>query len=500
MKKNIYNTILLLIISIFMMGCSDLFELYPQDELLEKDFWQNESDVESAVINCYYGLRRCQDEMIVYGLGRSDIIQPNLTEIRNVQKGVFTSNYKISSWARWYELIQAANLVLEKSESVLDLDPGFSMQKYKELMGEAKFMRAFAYFNLIRMWKNLPIIKQPSLNDEQDYFPAKSNNPDEVLDFIEEDLSFAVANMAVAYQGDSPKQGEVLTRARATRGAAWALYSDVLLWRNKYQECIDACDHVLDSPLYELVPSENWFDIYNAQKGNSVEAIFELNYDDDFDYTVRDQNSRWRYTLEEWFKDRLRALPQISVIWKYPDVRYYTLTGTGSNLVRKHIGADLSGTGIISQNLNPNWIIYRLPHIMFNKMEAMNRLLGSGALSDINKLLQTLENRAGVYDFELISGGVIEVEELILEYKLKETAFEGTRWFDLVRIGKRQWSENRTGEENILVRKLTEIMPDSDKPFVRGNLNNPEGWYLPIHEDELLKNPNLEQNPYYDNL
>jgi hypothetical protein len=500
MKKNIAYRILPLVLSLLFMGCNDLFELYPQDELLEKDFWQSEDDVEAAVINCYYSLRRCQDEMIVYGLGRSDIIKPNLTEIRNIQKGVFTANYKVCGWERWYELIQAANLVLKKAQPVMDLDPGFTELRYVELMGEVKFMRAFAYFNLIRMWKNVPIVKQPSLNDAQDYFPAKSNNPDEVLNFIEEDLEYAVEHMVDSYPGNTPDQGEILTRARATRGAAWALYSDVLLWRNKYQECILACDQVLNSPLYELLPAENWFDIFNAQKGNTAEAIFELNYDDDYDYTVRDQNSRWRYTLEEWFKDRLRAIPQISVLWRYPDVRYYTLTGTGSNLARKHVGADLAGTGLISENLNPNWIIYRLPHVMFNRIEAMNRLPGGGDINEINKVLQTLENRAGVFDFEPISGGVMDVEEQILEYKLKETAFEGTRWFDLVRIGKRQWAANRTGEENIVVKKLTEIMSDSDKPFVRGNLNNPEGWYLPIHENEILANPNLEQNPYYENL
>lgn len=499
MLKNILNKSLIVFLLVGLCGCDGLFELYPEDELLERDFWQTENDVNSAVINCYYSLRRCQDEMIVYGLGRSDIVVPNLTELRNAQKGVFTSDYKICEWGRWYELIQAANLVIAKAKDVQKLDPGFTERRYRELVGEAKFFRAFSYFYLIRMWKQVPIVKLPSLNDDQDYFPVLSD-ANAVFALIEEDLAFATEHMVEKYEHEDKDYAERLTRARATKYAAYALYSDVMLWQDKYQECIDACDRIINSPQYQLLPPENWWDIYAPQKGNTKEAIFELNYDDDFDYATRDRNSRWRYTLEEWFIDRLRALPQLSILWPYPDVRYNTLTGSGGNLVRKHIGADMSGTGNIAQTLNPNWIIYRLPHVLFNKLEALNRLQGNSALTQMNSMIKDIENRAGVFDFEQLSGGTGELEESILKYKLKETAFEGTRWFDLVRIGKRQWSENKTGEANILVRKLTEIMPDSDKPFVRGNLNNPEAWYLPIHEDEILSNPNIEQNPYYGKL
>ncbi len=497
----IYFGVLLFIIFFSLTGCNALFEVFPQDELLEKDFWHTAEDVESSVITCYYDLRRCQDELILYGLGRSDIIDPLTTEIRNIQKGIFTSKYRICDWSRWYKLINDANLVLTKAAVVMETDPGFTEERYRQLMSEARFMRAFAYFYLTRMFKNVPVVTEPSLNDAQDFFPFKSENPGEIFRLIEEDLLYAVQYIPEIHEvtGDQDLTN-IATRARATRGAAWALLSDVYLWQNKYRECIEACDMVLSSPIYRILPNENWWDIFNPHRGNSEEAIFELNYDVNFAYAVRDNSSRYGFALDDWFKTQIKGRSTISAMWPLPDIRYYTFTGTGGNRVRKHVGNDATGNGLIPTTVNPNWMIYRMPHVMFNKAEALNREYGSSALEEINQLVRTIEMRAGVIQYENISGGVFEVEEQLLFYKLKETAFEGTRWFDLVRIGLRQWDANMTGTDNILIKSLVDIMPVADQTFVRGNLNNPEAWFTPILEDEILRNPNLTQNPYYQNL
>lgn len=489
-----------LIVFIF-TGCGSFFETYPTDELLEKDFWKTTGDVESSLMTCYYDLRRCQDELILYGLGRSDIITASPVEIRNIQKGIFTSTYKICDWSRWYKLINDANLVLTKSPEVLKIDPGFTQQKYNELMAEARFLRAFSYFNMIRMWKNIPLVTEPSLNDAQDFFPKNNVERDSIFAFIENDLKYAAKHIPVKHVVTGDKEmSNLATRARATHGAVWSLLSEVYLWQDKYQECINACDTVLNSNLYRVLPNENWWNIFDFQTGNSEEAIWELNYDKNFDYTVRDNNSRYGYSFEEWFTTQLKAQTVLSAMWPLPDVRYYTLMGAAGNLSRKHIGAAETGNTVIPTWGNPHWIIYRLPYIIFNKAEALNRLKGSSALDEVNSLIRSLEVRAGVVDFEPISGGVKDVEEKIMYYKLKETAFEGLRWFDLVRIGRRQWNENLTGSDNFLVRSIVDMMPVVDQLFVKGNLNDPESWYLPILEDELLRNPNLVQNPYYSNL
>lgn len=489
------------VIVFLLTGCNSFFETYPTDELLEKDFWKTTGDVESSLMTCYYDLRRCQDEMILYGLGRSDIVSPSPIEIRNIQKGIFTTSYKICDWSRWYKLINDANLVLAKSSDVMKIDPGFTQKKHDELMAEARFLRAFSYFNMIRMWKNIPLVTQPSLNDAQDFFPFNNLDRDSIFSFIENDLKYAAKYIPEKHVVTGNKDmTNLATRARATQGAVWALLSDVYLWQDKYQECIDACNMVLGSSLYKVLPNEDWWKIFDYQTGSSEESIWELNYDNNFNYTFRDASSRYGFSLEEWFTTQLKAQTVLSAMWPLPDVRYYTLMGTAGNLSRKNIGASETGSTVIATTDNPHWIIYRLPYIIFNKAEALNRLKGGNALDEINTLIRSVEVRAGVVDYEPISGGIKDVEEKIMYYKLKETAFEGLRWFDLVRIGRRQWNENLTGSDNYLVRSIVDMMPLVDQMFVKGNLNDPESWYLPILEDELLRNPNLVQNPYYSIL
>lgn len=499
LNKSGFGKLLLLVIAFQLISCESWYETFPKDELLEQDFWKNSNDVEAAVLTGYYDLRNLQDDLILFGLLRSDIIKPTRSEMIKWQKGVYSSKDKICNWGRWYRLIMDMNVVLAKAEAVKDIDAGFSDQKYNELLAEAKFLRAFAYFNLIRMWKNVPIVTEPSLNDQQDYFPAKSESPDQVFTLIKEDLDFATANLPKEYKFEGEVElSKNMTRARATAGAAWALYSDVSLWLNEYEDCIYACDQILNSNLYGLLDGAYWWDIFDPQKGNTRESIFELNYEDNFDHTDRHNSSRYKYSMEEWFKNYLLTRP-ISAIWPQPDERLRTLTGIRLDVVRKHAGADWGGNQLIGTGFNPNWVIYRLPHILFNKAEAMNRSQGSAAINEINAMVYSMEERSGVINYELISGGVKSVEELILQYKLKETAFEGTRWFDLVRIGKRQWDENLTGEDNILVRNLVSIMNEEDKIFVKGLLNNPEAWYFPISNGEIDINQNLVQNPFYQN-
>lgn len=487
------------LIAALLVSCNSMFETFPKDELLEEDFWLSGGDVEAAVMTCYYDLRMCQDELILYGLVRSDIVASTLYECKQWQKGVFSSTDKICNWGRWYSLINDVNLVLKKSEAVLELDAAFSEEKYNQLMAEARFFRAFAYFNMIRMWKNIPIVTEPSLVDGQDYFPAKSNDPSEVFALIKEDLEIAIQSLPEEYIIENDKEWSyILSRGRVTVGAAYALLSDVHLWLGEYEECITACDQILNSPMYELVSAERWFDIFDPQKGNTSESVWELNYEETFDYTDRHNNSRWKYSLEEWFKDRLKTQP-VSAVWVQPDFRIFTLTGSSFNQVRKHVGTSMAGSGVVDQSYNPNWIIYRLPHIMFNKAEALNRAIGGSAIDEINSIIYQLELRAGAVEFEQLSGSIKEVEENILRYKMKETAFEGTRWFDLKRIGTRQWSENITGEDNVLIRSITAAVAENDQIFVKGNLNNPEAWNIPIAKDELEVNKNLVQNPFYEN-
>ncbi|RPI43902.1 MAG: RagB/SusD family nutrient uptake outer membrane protein, partial [Bacteroidetes bacterium] len=83
--------------------------------------------------------------------------------------------------------------------------------------------------------------------------------------------------------------------------------------------------------------------------------------------------------------------------------------------------------------------------------------------------------------------------DAILEERARELAFEGKRWFDLLRMGRR----NDYSRKSRLIEIIVSNVPSTQRRILATKLTNPQGWFLPIFETEVERNPNLVQNPYY---
>ncbi len=88
----------------------------------------------------------------------------------------------------------------------------------------------------------------------------------------------------------------------------------------------------------------------------------------------------------------------------------------------------------------------------------------------------------------------IGYEDYIMDERALELAFEGKRWFDLLRMGRR----NDYLRKNKLIEIMVRNVPSTQKRILATKLTNPMGWYLPIQDVELERNKNLLQNPYYN--
>ena len=92
-----------------------------------------------------------------------------------------------------------------------------------------------------------------------------------------------------------------------------------------------------------------------------------------------------------------------------------------------------------------------------------------------------------------IGSSPVLFEDAIMEERALELAFEGKRWFDLLRMGRR----NNYARKDKLVEIIIKNVPSTQKRILSAKLTNPLGWYLPVYKAEIERNKNLVQNPYY---
>lgn len=480
MRKRFTYISTLLFILVMMAACSDWLELLPEDRQVSDAFWKSGKDVEAVLANAYGNLARQAKTLLLWGELRGGMLSPGMhvpSEAARIMQGDVTDFNSLSRWGELYVIINAANQIIEFAPQVRVYDPSFTVSEYNRTMSEALFLRALSYFYLVRTFKEVPLITAPYISDEQDYYPKKASK-EALISQILQDLETAL-NMGVLYFNSFAE-----TKGRATRFAIHALLADVYLWDNQYDQCVLHCSAIINSGRYSLLDSEVWFQ--NFYPGNSTSSIFEMQF-----------ASRWGYqsNLYQTFSFRRNREytinPRLIEIFEPIDIRGDGATFSSRNLeIWKYVGInpDTERGDALSDN---NFIVYRLADIMLLKAEAQAQL---GQLTQAITLVNHIRQLRGI-EPATPEPTLETVEDLILEERSRELAFEGKHWFDLLRMGKRDDYRRKEMVISALVRNATadQVLPLMVK------FQNPYSWYLPIHRDETERNRNLVQNPYYQN-
>jgi len=502
---------ILLFVILFLGGCSDWLQLEPESELTREEFWQSGDDVEAVVAGAYKEMAGMVEKLFKWGELRGDLLEPGQNvdpDDRRIMDDYIYPENENNKWGELYRAINFANTVLKFSPLVVDRDQSFDENESKALEAEALFLRSLCYFYLVRIFRDVPLVLEASENDNQDYYPAVSSEQEIFLQIID-DLQIAVQNLPTSYAKLMYDKG------RATKGAAYALMADVYLYFEKYQACIDACDNVINSRLYGLIDGEDWFRIFFP--GNSNESIFEIQFDKDLNQTNLLYQMLAPYPRDGTYpdgNDEFRISPYfITEFEKHLGDRragnrtYLTYTGGGwyvyaaSHVLWKYVGmegtpstvtgAAASGYRNGNQESDANWIVYRYPDILLMKAEA---LVQQGDFGQAVQLINQVRTRARIEPVADISNKH-SLEDIILEERAKEFCGEGKRYFDLIRLGRRNNYERKE--------RLIEILADNksyeEAEVIRSKYSNPNSWYLPIHQDEIDQNNKLVQNPYYIN-
>jgi len=226
--------IVILIIALgALWSCSELLEQEPQGSRTDVSYWQSEADMIDAIAGAYSLLNsrnlgmhdlffdnQCDDHFRAGDHSQDEDIETHNTN---------TDNYKILvTYYDKYEMISRANGILINGPSVLEAG-AISQSAYDAIMGEAYFCRAWAYYRLLVIHGQVPLILEQNVLDNN-YNVPKVDSPDVIRDQIISDLEKAVPLLPIEYRTGS-----------ANRGAAWAL---LCLTHLDHAEAYDDAEHL----------------------------------------------------------------------------------------------------------------------------------------------------------------------------------------------------------------------------------------------------------------
>lgn len=442
MKKIIFIALIMFAAT----SCDGVLDVEPQNSIPADAAFKSKEDIEKGILGAYVSFQSLGYYGRTYGIF-SDLAADNLshplaataTEYAEVaNNNILPENTSVNGiWRIIFDGINVANNVIVKVPTINDMT-----DNEKDIaLAELYFTRALNHFNLLNYFGAIPVKTIPTVGANG--LNAPRDSVDDVYAQIISDLTFASTYLPASNN-----------KTRASKYAAKALLARVYLYKKEYALAKAAATDVIDNGNYMLL--NNYGDVFDADE--TQESIFEIFF------SQLERNRIAEYNFPHSLNGRREVEPSASLLGAYEtgDQRFAASIATE--------GADAYAIKYDDLSLGAeNVIILRLADMYLIRAEAEAELMGDVTLirSDINRIRQranlppTFENSHS----QLLR--IIERERRI------EFAFEGHRWFDLVRTG-----------------RAIDVLP---------NVNNINQTLFPIPTNELQTNthPGMTQNPGY---
>jgi tetratricopeptide (TPR) repeat protein len=425
----------------------------------------------------------------IWGEARTDMVLPGFRatadEYDIVNLNMLPTN-RFANWRSVYQTINYCNTIIELAPGVKEKDNTLTQAQLNRCIGEALTLRGLMYFYLARTFKDVPLKLNATISDEN-ITPIPKTPQDSIFLQIESDLKLAETYVPRTYGSTA------LDKGRITQFTVNALQADLYLWMEKYADAVAACDKIINSNRFGLVK----FNMFNAlyYEGNSNEAIFELQYDaqklNPFYFMHVASTRRWgaAANLMEavYGVDMINAIPNVDLRGDGNALRASDLT------IWKYIGANSAGSSLRSADQSTaHWIFYRYADVLLMKAEAINQL---DKPLDASRLVKVIRDRANAFDFNgtMDSTSKSGMEDYILQERQREFAFEGKRWYDVLRNAKRNNYQGIT----YLMKMAAQSVPSDRQQAALNKLKDKNSHYMPIYLYEMQTNKLLVQNPFY---
>lgn len=479
-------------------ACNDFLDEPDPSNFTVENYFKTPGHAESSVTAIYTSLRDIRGGgyggspwlMLEFqtGLANTELGQAQNSLIIRDLANNSDNGYGVTHWESSYRGIANANLAITNI-------PEISMDETlkQRLLGEAYFLRAYYYYNLVRIFGSVPLITEPVDLDSPILYPSQASL-DDIYASIVDDLSRAEdAGLPFTDVG-----------GRATLGAVKSLLSSVYLTMagyplqkgaEYYQRAADKAKEVIDAGEYTLFPSYD--DLHEPALKNTGEHIFMVQYAAFVD------PSNWQALIVPYNQNISAYSAQTGAIFaeekfvasyepgdkRAEEKQFYYSTFTlradrstsinlGGNYLYKHFDVE-ANLNTASSDLN--WPLLRYAEVLFIYSEASNE--ASGPTPEAYEAINSIRRRAELPELSGLSQEAFR--EAIWREMFHELSYENKAWFDMVRI--RKGYNLTTGNFDDYV----------GYQFVNGPVLSERELLFPIPTDELRNNEALVQNPGY---
>lgn len=463
MKTNIIRISCLLALLGSMISCSDYMDLTPKSSATTAGFYKNADDIKTALNACYGPLQSgnmYKGNFVTMMEVRSDNVKDNnpgassgvYYNIDAFTAGADNTIFR-SVWSTCYNQVFRINELLDNIEIVTN--PALKSQ-YE---GEACFLRALTYFNMVRLWGDIPVILTPISTD--DAYSMSRNSIASVYEAIESDLQKALA-LPASYQSDSDM-------GRATSMAAKALLGKVYLTEKKYSDAARILKEVIQSESASCGLLDNVADVFKVSNKLNKEILFAVHYSKSIaGETASTHDAYTKFDIDDNLKESYEATDERADLLQ-------TVPIDGQYIVKKY--ADTKDPTTLAVGFD--FPVLRYSDVLLMYAEALNEVgYDSSASSEALTCLNRVRSRAKASEYtssQLNSQSTFR--DAVLNERRLELPLENHRWFDLLRTG-------------TAISSLAKVnQPISEKDLL-----------YPIPENEVLLMDNPEgfpQNPGY---
>lgn len=501
--------IVLLLIAAAGSGCRKILDIKATNLVNESNAWSSLNDARSALLGTYGLLRTALAEneaYWLYGELRGGVFAAmNRPDLQAVIDGNLKQSYsllnEVSNWRKFYAVINAANLFIERSGEILKRDPQYTKLNNSVDIAQMKALIGITYFYMVRIWGDVPLVTQ-SYDGTFPKIPRSQGRA--VLKYAEEQLKAAAPVLPYVYGdvlasyfpgqyygGDRSKWAGSLV----TRNAAYAYMAHIAAWDNRYLDASVYVDFVISnaalsginaSTVYDLTRSDGFFLNQNTNQ------VFSLGFsaaDGESTPTGHLEN----LTLANPIIPRANPLVYVpdtrivSVFNEPGDQRFYLdSAGVAHSAYFSESSSNLTifskikviGTGGTQQNTagqNTNVITVYSSPVVFTRLEEL-KLLKAEALTvlgqpgDALDVLNEIRFNRGL----ALLNTTDNLLEQVFHERQRELMGEAWAWYDLVRYKQ---------------------IKNNDAAF--NAMRQKGGIYWPVSQDVIDRNSSVEQTPYW---